>query len=204
MVKKEGGLFNSIAPIYGLFYNYQVNYYRKIMARVGKELNLSGYGTVIDVGCGTGALCHVLNERGLKVTGVDAAQRMLDMAEKKLSNSTIDLRHANVLEGIPFADKSFDVAIASYVVHGLKQPERELVYAEMARVAKHLVIFHEYNQRKALHISLAEWLEQGDYFNFIKIAESEMARNFKKVMVLNVTRHAAWYICTPFTPTPFA
>jgi ubiquinone/menaquinone biosynthesis C-methylase UbiE len=40
--------------------------------------------SVLDLGCGTGALCCALAERGHAVTGVDPAGAMLDVARRKL------------------------------------------------------------------------------------------------------------------------
>lgn len=43
-----------------------------------------------------------------------------------------------------------------------------------------------------------EWLEQGDYFNFIKMAEIEMKEHFKEVKVVDLHKRAAWYILEPY------
>jgi len=70
-------LFNSIAPIYGLFYERQKKRFFEVIEGVNKELDLKEFKTILDVGCGTGALCSVLNEKGLKVTGIDPAEKMI-------------------------------------------------------------------------------------------------------------------------------
>lgn len=197
MGTNTGGLFDVIAPVYNMFFNQQVKYYEKILDRVKNEIDISHYETVIDVGCGTGALSQVLYEKGLKVTGIDAAQKMIKLAEKRLNNKDINLVHASALEPIPFDDKSFDVAISSYVMHGMKGYERKKAYVEISRIAKHRVIIHDYNENRALLTNLVEWLEGGDYINFIKNAKNEMAEIFKKVQIINVDVRAAWYICTP-------
>lgn len=199
MDKSERELFNSIAPIYSMFFNHQVKYYKKILDRAKNVVDIFKYENIIDVGCGTGALCYVLNKKGLKVTGIDAAKKMINIAEKNLhNNKEIDLVQASVLERIPFDEKSFDIAISSYVLHGMKNNERQMMYAEMSRIARHMVIFHDYNDNRAFYINVVEWLEGGDYFNFIKNAKTEMAESFKKVQVVNVDSSAAWYICTPY------
>lgn len=197
-------LFNSIAPIYGLFYNSQKKRFLEVIDGVNKELNLKEFKTIIDVGCGTGALCSALNEIGMKVTGIDPAEKMLRIARKKHENTTVSFACANVLERLPFEDKLFDISIASYVAHGMKQKDRKRMYAEMSRVTKSQVIIYDYNENRALSTSIIEWLERGDYFNFIKNAETEMKNCaselkecFSQVKVVNVDVRAAWYICTP-------
>ncbi len=76
--------FNTIAPIYGLAFKYQVKHYTRIMADAGEEINRLQYRSIIDVGCGTGALCQILARQGLEVTGVDAADKMVQIAARNL------------------------------------------------------------------------------------------------------------------------
>ena len=132
-------LFDLIAPIYGLFYGFQKNYYRGVLDKMQNNLDLTAYKNIIDVGCGTGALCSVLNQKGLSVTGIDPAQRMLNIASRKKQNKAIKFVQASALEKLPFEDKSFDVSIASYVAHGLQAHERKIMYAEMNRITKDLI-----------------------------------------------------------------
>ncbi len=77
-------LFNKIAIVYGLFFNWQVRNYRNILNNIKGDFDFSIYQRVIDVGCGTGALCKVLQEYGLVVTGIDPAEAMLAVARKKV------------------------------------------------------------------------------------------------------------------------
>jgi len=66
------------------------------------------------------------------------------------------------------------------------------------------VIIYDYNQKRSLMTSFVEWLEQGDYFQFIKNPKiemedcvSEMSKCFSEVRVIEVDKRANWYICTP-------
>lgn len=202
--KDKGSLFNLIAPIYALFYNMQKKRFVKILERAGKELDLQSFRTVIDIGCGTGALCSVLHEKGLTVTGVDPAEKMLQAAKKKSGTTSIQFVRADVLQTLPYKDKEFDISIASYVAHGLQPEHRLVMYAEMSRITKDKVIIHDYNANRSLLTTLIEWLERGDYFHFIKVAEKEMKDCtsrmnpcFSEVTIINVDTRAAWYICTP-------
>ncbi len=188
-------LFDRIAPIYGLFFNYQKNHYNKILNNIESEINLKEYDTIIDFGCGTGALCSALYDKDIEVTGVDSASRMLKVAVKKTIGSDIKFYEGSILDKLPFDDNSFDIAIASYVAHGLKKDERKKMYKEMSRLSSNLVIIHDYNEKRSLISDIVEWLERGDYFNFIKTVKEELSDNFAEVKVIDIDIRAAWYVC---------
>lgn len=188
-------LFDKIAPIYGLFFNFQLKYFKRIQNNASHEIDISKYENVLDIGCGTGALCKILYDEGLDVTGVDPSSGMIDQAKKKLKNTSIKLLTIDPNKNLPFADKSFDLVITSYVAHGLKMEERIELYEEMKRITRKIVIVHDYNKERALLTTVVEWLERGDYFNFIKVAREEMEMIFGKVKEINVDTRASWYIC---------
>lgn len=201
MNNKPIGLFNRIAPIYGIFYHWQKSHYLAILSQVQHQLDLRPFHQVLDVGCGTGALCSVLHEMGFDVTGIDPASKMLQIATQQPENGSITFVETNAVTGLPFPNQAFDFSIASYVAHGLPPDERQTMYAEMSRVSRHLVIIHDYNQTRSLGTDLVEWFERGDYFTFIKEPLADMAACqlegvacFKEVRRIDVGPKAAWYI----------
>jgi ubiquinone/menaquinone biosynthesis C-methylase UbiE len=195
---KGNFLFNFIAPIYGLFYNSQKDNYKKTIDLMKDKFDLSKYKTIIDIGCGTGALCSVLNKEGFEVTGIEPAYRMLKIASKKLKNKDVNFVKCDTCSKLPFEDKSYDLSIASYVAHGLKQKERKQLFLEMNRLTKNYIIIHDYNNQRGFFTNIIEWLERGDYFNFIKTVQIELNEIFESVEIINVKRQAAWYICKPY------
>ena len=199
MKKKNGNfLFNFIAPIYGLFYNSQKKNYKITIANMKEIIDISKYKNIIDIGCGTGALCSVLNQEGLEVTGIEPAVRMLKIGSKKIENSKINFVECSTCSKLPFEDNSFNLSIASYVAHGLHPEERIQMFKEMSRLTKDYVIIHDYNNQRGFFTNIIEWLEGGDYFNFIKVVQTELNEHFKSVKVVNVKKQAAWYICEPY------
>lgn len=188
-------LFNSISNIYGAFFNFQVGYYSKIIDRIRPTFDITDYESILDVGCGTGALSKLLFDKGLKVTGVDPSKGMLAQANKRLRNKNIELIEIISGEKLPFLDNSFDIVISSYVAHGLNPKDRIILYEEMKRVSKKYVILHDYNEKRGILTTIIEWLERGDYFNFIKVAKDELDSVFFDVKAIDVDTRAAWYIC---------
>ncbi len=187
-------LFGRIAPIYSLFYNYQKKSYGRVLDSAMGQSVLAEHQTIIDVGCGTGALCAALAERGFLVTGIDPEQKMIDVAVRKAGDVNIAFLEADVLKGLPFAPYSFDIAIASYVAHGLQRRERQVMYKEMARVAKHLVILQDFSERRSRLIDLVETLEGSDYFGFIEAIREEMVESFADVQFIEAGPWSMWYV----------
>jgi SAM-dependent methyltransferase len=95
--------------------------------------------SVIDVGCGNGFLQWALERRFGSVTGLDYSQQMLDVnpCKNKFLGSCTSL---------PFRDKSFDVAVASHLLHHLTESDRIKALFEMRRVARQAVISFEPNR----------------------------------------------------------
>lgn len=190
-------LFDRIAPIYDLFYGYQKRSFSLSLSKIWNELELSTHDSLIDVGSGTGSLSAVFRDWGLQVTGVDASPGMVRRSKGRRDHQDIHFLLADARGKLPFAAKSFDIAFCGFVAHGMKAPERRRLYLEMKRLARHRVIIYDYNANRNPLISLVEWAEGGDYFNFIKVAKPELKRIFASVRVIGQGSHSAWYICDP-------
>ena len=88
---------------------------------------------VLDVGCGPGALTTEL-VRLLgpdEVTAVDPSEPFVAAARERHPGVTVEQAAA---EALPFADDSFDAALAQLVVHFMTDPVAGL--QEMARVTR--------------------------------------------------------------------
>jgi ubiquinone/menaquinone biosynthesis C-methylase UbiE len=189
-------VFYLISPVYALIFRFQVKKYYEIIQKVRKQYDLSGFHSVIDLGCGNGALCYAFDQNGCRVTGVDALSGMVGIAKRNLKDTDIELARANIMERLPFEDKSFDIAVSSYVLHGMNQKERQKMYDEMTRIARKAIIFHDYNHNKSILTSIIEGIEGGSYFDFLKLGEQEMRSRFSDLKVIDVDKRAAWYINT--------
>jgi SAM-dependent methyltransferase len=86
----------------------------------------------LDVGCGSGALTGVLVDRlgPGAVAAVDPSASFVDVVRTR--HPGMDVRCASA-EELPFADSSFDVVLASLVVHFMADPVRGI--GQMKRVA---------------------------------------------------------------------
>jgi len=185
-------LFDLIARPYAWFYQHQVRQAKRTVPILLDALPQS-CTSVLDIGCGNGALCQVLQADIQTVEGCDRSAAMLKQA-KRLTSSTIKYTLADTQTGLPYADGSFDLVCASLVAHGMPAQQRKQLYSEMRRISRKYVVLLEYNQTRHWLVNIMEYLEHGDYFNFIKVVDNELEAYFGNLTKLPAGMLAAWYI----------
>lgn len=79
--------------------------YEAVAARVG----ISKGTKYLDLGCGSGVALQVAETLGADVTGIDAAEALLEFAKTRVPDAT--LQHGD-LENLPFTDDTFDTVTA--------------------------------------------------------------------------------------------
>lgn len=87
--------------------------------------------TILDVACGPGVVSAQAAGRGAKTAGIDFSPHMIGLAKE--AHPVLDFRVADV-EQLPFADASFDAAIANFGLHHFENLERAL--REIRRVLR--------------------------------------------------------------------
>lgn len=101
---------------------------RNYIANVLERYAVTGM-SVLDIGCGTGAIMDFVRSKGYTVEGVDMSEDALQYCRKK--NLTV---HHGVAEKLPLENNSFDVVIASDVLEHIT--DDVAVVREVARVLK--------------------------------------------------------------------
>lgn len=186
-------LFDRIALPYSWFFAGQSRSYASCFELGRSALPDPEGKQALDIGCGTGAFTAALRKEGWATKGIDAANAMVSHAGRR----GLSCVRGNVLDGLPFSDKSFDLVSAAYVAHGLVREDRMLLYLEAKRLSRGVVLIHDYNGERRLMTDIVESLEGGDYFNFIQTVAGELRSVFSALRIVAVGKQSAWYVCTP-------
>lgn len=123
--------YERLAPVYDRRW---ASYVAESVRETLRRLDLRGEETVLDVGCGTGALLQGLVARGFRgrLVGVDLSPAMAAVARGKLGDrAALAAAEAGRL---PLARGVFDVALSASSLH--YWPEAAEGLAEIARILK--------------------------------------------------------------------
>lgn len=105
---------------------------KRIKERIAQFVSQNDLSPVLDICCGTGKQCHLIEDNGQRAIGLDLDSKMIEYAASKyphLSFVCADASH------IPFQKKSLRGIIISYSLHD-KSPEMR---ARMLSEAKSLL-----------------------------------------------------------------
>jgi len=185
-------IFDFIAPFYGYIDNLLSDGFTKTCIKLNDEIPLSEL-SILDIGTGTGAwISNISKFSNKKSVGTDFSKKMLHQAKKNHPN--IEFIHADGENLSSFEDNSYDVVTASFVLHGMKAPEREIVLKEMKRVARKYVMIHDFHDKTDAFVRFLEFMERSDYKNFKKNFRKEMSQHFDKTELIVAKRGTGIYV----------
>ncbi len=148
-----------------------------------RRLSLRPNDRVLDVGCGTGALLHLLAHAYplAQLSGVDPVPEMLEVARRRLPPSA-DLRQGWA-ERLPYEDATFDAVISCNMFHYVREPVRAL--SEMGRVL-----------RAGGQLVITDWCD--DYFlcrvwdRCLRVVSRAYVKAYRETECLNLLREAGF------------
>jgi phosphatidylethanolamine/phosphatidyl-N-methylethanolamine N-methyltransferase len=145
------------APVYDLVFGPVFRQGRRAAIDVAEQIG----GRILEVGVGTGISLPGYDKAN-RITGVDISEPMLDKARERVRALRLDhVEQIAVMdaEALDFADDSFDVVVAQYVITSVPNPEKAL--DEFARVVKpggEIVITTRVGAEKGLRGSIEKTL----------------------------------------------
>jgi SAM-dependent methyltransferase len=118
---------------------------------------------VVDVGCGTGNAALLAAERGAAVTGVDPAQRLLEVGSATAAERGLEVDFVpGEAADMPLEDDSADIVIS--VFGGMFAPDPAAAATEMERVAA-----------PGARLVLAAWIPGGPISDAVRLARETVA-----------------------------
>ena len=118
---------------------------------------------VVDVGCGTGNAALLAAERGAVVTGVDPAQRLLDVGAATAAERGLEIAFAlGEAADMPLEEDSVDVVLSVFGV--TFAPDPAAAAAEIDRVTA-----------PTGRVLLAAWVPEGPVSQAVRLARQTMA-----------------------------
>ncbi len=187
-------MFGAIAPIYAKVDPHLVNGYQGIIEELDTEIQIKGK-TVLDIGTGTGAWAMKFIQSGAtKVHGVDLSPKMYKIAKEKHPEISFSIGDAENLTA--FADNSFDIVTASFVVHGVKSDRRKKMLTEMNRIAKRHVVLHDFIGKTPYFVRFLEFIERSDYKHFKQNICKELQAKFSNTKKIEADYGSGLYIAS--------
>lgn len=103
------GSYESFASVYDTFMNnIPYEQWSQYLFSLLQDYDIQN-GNLVELGCGTGTLCKLMQERGFHITGIDLSGDMIKLAKKKLSKTpNIILSRQNMCELILNDELSYD------------------------------------------------------------------------------------------------
>lgn len=112
---------------------------RAFKCRLLDQAHLSSGVHVLDIGCGTGTLLMMAEDRRetSHLFGVDGDLSILGLAAGKATKSSRHIRFvAGLGEQLPFSSEIFDRALSSLMLHHLTREEKRATVSEAFRVLR--------------------------------------------------------------------
>lgn len=144
---------------------------RKIHHFLLTKLDWDGKGTLLDIGCGSGALTILCAKTWPKavITGIDYWGKEWDYAREQCEqNARLEGVQPIVFQKgdaakLPFDDETFDAVVSNFVFHEVKtEPDKRKLVREALRVVKKggAFAFHDLFAQKQLYGSMEELVQE--------------------------------------------
>jgi len=116
-----------------------------------EKLELTAGDAMLEVGCGAGALCKAVHDRGIRVAGIDYTPRLVEICQKAIPEGDF---HASEGARLDLPKKDYDAVISHSVFHYF--PSEDYAVETFRRMVKHvrpggivaLTDMHDANRRE--------------------------------------------------------
>ena len=132
---------------------------KRVMEKLVKSLinELRGYGTILDVGVGTGRFAMPLQKTGFELVGADISTRML---RKATGRGVGNLFKSDVCF-LPFKAASFDATVCVHLLHLIS--EWKMALREICRVTRKALVTTVHAHRNQIQAAYSSLLKDYGY-----------------------------------------
>jgi len=152
--------FNSLAVDYAQF---RTAYSAALFDCILEYAQLAQGAAVLDLACGTGLGTRAYLDRGFKVTGVDIAPAMMEVARREFAGLPVKFVTGRA-EALPFADASFNLVSCAQSFHWFDAGRALSECARVLRPGGALAIFWKHAARDdpytlTVEAIIREWID---------------------------------------------
>ncbi len=122
--------YKHLTGLYTYFVNPFLKYIREEVIAIVKRYHFSN---ILDLGCGLGTQCMMLDKSGFEVKGVDYSEAMIKRARKRSPKIEYYVEDSS---NTHFPDQSFDCVILCFALHENESERRESIIEEVKRLLK--------------------------------------------------------------------
>jgi phosphatidylethanolamine/phosphatidyl-N-methylethanolamine N-methyltransferase len=179
---KERKFWDKFAKNYDSFIKNTVeSTYKSVLENIDDELSVNK--TILEIGTGTGIISFSICSKVSSIVATDISPEMICIANQKKSDiKNIDFQIQDSYN-LPFSDKSFDVVIASNLLHLLYEPTKAI--NEAKRVLKDDGVFIAPTFCVGENIKSIIITTIAGLFSGFKIVNKWSVNNFKNMFVNN-------------------
>ena len=126
----------------GWFYAKFVDPWEKEIGEIISDF-IENDSTVIDIGCGTGAIVFRLAKKCKRVIGIELSSKMIQYAntqKEKGNYPNVEFIHGDATNLSDTIDQRFDYATTSLVIHEMTVNDRVKAIHEMKAIAEKIII----------------------------------------------------------------
>lgn len=120
-------------------------------------------GTLIDLGCGNGALTKVLQEKGFRVTGMDSSEELLETARGKYPDIPFIQADATDFSVEEVVDAVFSNAVFHWIDREKQADMLACVYKALKEKGQFVFEFGGYGNNALIHSALREVFAEHGY-----------------------------------------
>jgi phosphatidylethanolamine/phosphatidyl-N-methylethanolamine N-methyltransferase len=151
------GAYDRWAPVYDVVFG---GVFKSGRAQTAQAANRIG-GRILEAGLGTG-ISLPLYRKDCKLVGIDLSPSMLEKARQRVKRhglTQVEAIEVMDVEDLRFADESFDVVIAQYVVTAVPDPEQALdEFYRVLRPGGEIIIATRISASDGLRDRIEKWL----------------------------------------------